>query len=190
MTRTQPKNSRAARKYAPRCKCILSSFYETANRQGDLYAYLHFILLCGQYDVTHLLFWCFVLQWYIAQQVPQFEDVKFEAASILSEIFCQQVSVHLSEEICFANLYLFLTVTVVYVSNRLLSSCMQHMSRTIWDWRCEIFLVNTMICEWLWTISSRIWWIPRSPSCERLFRYLNKLHTGTADYCSNWQYVP
>ncbi|KAG7259980.1 hypothetical protein CRUP_026537 [Coryphaenoides rupestris] len=28
--------------------------------------------------------------WYIAQQVPQFEDVKFEAASILSEIFCQQ----------------------------------------------------------------------------------------------------
>uniref|UniRef100_A0A8C5E2Q6 MAU2 chromatid cohesion factor homolog n=1 Tax=Gouania willdenowi TaxID=441366 RepID=A0A8C5E2Q6_GOUWI len=28
--------------------------------------------------------------WYISQQVPQFEDVKFEAASILSELFCQQ----------------------------------------------------------------------------------------------------
>lgn len=34
----------------------------------------------------------FALQWYISQQVPQFEDVKFEAASILSELFCQQVS--------------------------------------------------------------------------------------------------
>ncbi|CAL8254120.1 unnamed protein product [Merluccius merluccius] len=31
--------------------------------------------------------------WFIAQQVPQFEDVKFEAASILSEIFCQQTLV-------------------------------------------------------------------------------------------------
>lgn len=31
-------------------------------------------------------------QWFISQQVPQFEDVKFEAASILSELFCQQVS--------------------------------------------------------------------------------------------------
>uniref|UniRef100_A0A8C2W8Q0 MAU2 chromatid cohesion factor homolog n=1 Tax=Cyclopterus lumpus TaxID=8103 RepID=A0A8C2W8Q0_CYCLU len=28
--------------------------------------------------------------WFISQQVPQFEDVKFEAASILSELFCQQ----------------------------------------------------------------------------------------------------
>uniref|UniRef100_A0A3Q3A7H9 MAU2 chromatid cohesion factor homolog n=1 Tax=Kryptolebias marmoratus TaxID=37003 RepID=A0A3Q3A7H9_KRYMA len=28
--------------------------------------------------------------WYISQQLPQFEDVKFEAASILSELFCQQ----------------------------------------------------------------------------------------------------
>lgn len=32
------------------------------------------------------------LQWFISQQVPQFEDVKFEAASILSELYCQQVS--------------------------------------------------------------------------------------------------
>uniref|UniRef100_A0A3P9HG21 MAU2 chromatid cohesion factor homolog n=2 Tax=Oryzias latipes TaxID=8090 RepID=A0A3P9HG21_ORYLA len=28
--------------------------------------------------------------WFISQQVPQFEDVKFEAASILSELYCQQ----------------------------------------------------------------------------------------------------
>uniref|UniRef100_M4ACY8 MAU2 chromatid cohesion factor homolog n=1 Tax=Xiphophorus maculatus TaxID=8083 RepID=M4ACY8_XIPMA len=28
--------------------------------------------------------------WFISQQLPQFEDVKFEAASILSELFCQQ----------------------------------------------------------------------------------------------------
>uniref|UniRef100_A0A3P8V3E2 MAU2 chromatid cohesion factor homolog n=1 Tax=Cynoglossus semilaevis TaxID=244447 RepID=A0A3P8V3E2_CYNSE len=28
--------------------------------------------------------------WYISQQLSQFEDVKFEAASILSELFCQQ----------------------------------------------------------------------------------------------------
>lgn len=34
----------------------------------------------------------FALQWFISQQVPQFEDVKFEAASILSELFCQQVN--------------------------------------------------------------------------------------------------
>lgn len=40
--------------------------------------------------VTYFLY--FVFQWYISQQLPQFEDVKFEAASILSELFCQQVS--------------------------------------------------------------------------------------------------
>uniref|UniRef100_A0A673AKF3 MAU2 chromatid cohesion factor homolog n=1 Tax=Sphaeramia orbicularis TaxID=375764 RepID=A0A673AKF3_9TELE len=28
--------------------------------------------------------------WFISQEIPQFEDVKFEAASILSEFYCQQ----------------------------------------------------------------------------------------------------
>uniref|UniRef100_A0A8C7QQF8 MAU2 chromatid cohesion factor homolog n=1 Tax=Oncorhynchus mykiss TaxID=8022 RepID=A0A8C7QQF8_ONCMY len=28
--------------------------------------------------------------WFISQQIPQFEDVKFEAASLLSELYCQQ----------------------------------------------------------------------------------------------------
>lgn len=43
--------------------------------------------------MTPLIFCIFILflQWFISQQVPQFEDVKFEAASILSELFCQQV---------------------------------------------------------------------------------------------------
>ncbi|XP_023407956.1 MAU2 chromatid cohesion factor homolog isoform X1 [Loxodonta africana] len=31
--------------------------------------------------------------WLISQQVPQFEDVKFEAASLLSELYCQENSV-------------------------------------------------------------------------------------------------
>ncbi|XP_071583862.1 MAU2 chromatid cohesion factor homolog isoform X1 [Heliangelus exortis] len=31
--------------------------------------------------------------WLISQQIPQFEDVKFEAASLLSELYCQENSV-------------------------------------------------------------------------------------------------
>uniref|UniRef100_A0A673YZ75 MAU2 chromatid cohesion factor homolog n=1 Tax=Salmo trutta TaxID=8032 RepID=A0A673YZ75_SALTR len=31
--------------------------------------------------------------WFISQQIPQFEDVKFEAASLLSELYCQQILV-------------------------------------------------------------------------------------------------
>lgn len=44
-----------------------------------------------QNDAANHLFVLSFLQWFISQQVPQFEDVKFEAASILSELFCQQV---------------------------------------------------------------------------------------------------
>ncbi|XP_041698527.1 MAU2 chromatid cohesion factor homolog isoform X2 [Coregonus clupeaformis] len=32
--------------------------------------------------------------WFISQQIPQFEDVKFEAASLLSELYCQQLLLH------------------------------------------------------------------------------------------------
>ncbi|XP_036137690.1 MAU2 chromatid cohesion factor homolog isoform X5 [Molossus molossus] len=32
-------------------------------------------------------------EWLISQQIPQFEDVKFEAASLLSELYCQENSV-------------------------------------------------------------------------------------------------
>ncbi|KAG8594917.1 hypothetical protein GDO81_001363 [Engystomops pustulosus] len=31
--------------------------------------------------------------WFISQQIPQFEDVKFEAASLLSELYCRENSV-------------------------------------------------------------------------------------------------
>ncbi|XP_014401220.1 PREDICTED: MAU2 chromatid cohesion factor homolog isoform X5 [Myotis davidii] len=33
------------------------------------------------------------IHWLISQQIPQFEDVKFEAASLLSELYCQENSV-------------------------------------------------------------------------------------------------
>lgn len=124
-------------------------------------------------------------------QVAQFEDVKFEAASLLSELYCQQVRLSSQTSIFCKAMYCeklysdrsMLIHGVLYVNP--LQIIHQEWFNT-WTLTC-----NALTCQkWLFALLfSRTWLILRSRCYGRPSRSRSRRRTGTADCCFSWRYV-